>query len=74
MDTTRPPHPLLDTDTAATAAGVTPRTIRRWVTTGILRNYGDPHHIRVRLDDVATARARRAIHRSGILDIMSGTV
>lgn len=38
---------LLDTTTAALAAGVTARTIRRWITTGRLTNHGTPRHIRI---------------------------
>lgn len=65
---------ILDSATAAAAAGVTERTIRRWVRAGILHNHGTDRRMLVHLDDVDTARTRRAIHQSHILDIMSATV
>ncbi|MQB00508.1 MAG: hypothetical protein GEU78_09495 [Actinobacteria bacterium] len=65
---------ILDSATAAHAAGVTERTIRRWVRSGVLRNHGTDRRLLVHLDDVDTARTRRAIHRSGVLDMVSATV
>lgn len=38
---------LIDTNLAAILAGVTPRTIRRWVHAGRLTNHGTPKHIRI---------------------------
>lgn len=41
---------LVDTEVAACAVGVTPRTIRRWVQRDRLTNHGDWRHILVDLD------------------------
>lgn len=47
---------LVDTTVAALAAGVTPRTIRRWIHTGRLTNHGTPRHIRINLDQLDDAQ------------------
>jgi excisionase family DNA binding protein len=43
---------LIDTETAASALGVTDRTVRRWVRDGTLANHGTARRIRVDLDEV----------------------
>lgn len=43
---------LIDSETAARALGVTARTVRRWVTSGVLPNRGTPRAILVDLEDV----------------------
>jgi excisionase family DNA binding protein len=43
---------LIDTEVAARALGVTARTIRRWVASGVLPDHGDGRNIRISIDDV----------------------
>lgn len=43
---------LVDTATAAVAAGVTDRTIRRWVHAGRIANHGNQRHIRIDLNQL----------------------
>lgn len=44
--------PLLDTEDAGTAAGLTARRIRQLVQAGRIQNHGTPRRIRVRLSEV----------------------
>ena len=46
---------LIDTATAAIAAGVTPRTIRRWIHNGRLTNHGTNRHIRININELMSA-------------------
>lgn len=55
-------------------AGVTERTVRRWVEDGTLINYGTQRRILVSVAELSTAKTRRAIRRSGLVDTMSATV
>ena len=48
---------LVDTATAALAAGVTERTIRRWVNVGRLTNHGTPRAIRIAWAELHTTAA-----------------
>lgn len=41
---------LIDSEVAACAAGVSARTIRRWIAAGLLTNHGDVRRIQVDLD------------------------
>lgn len=52
---------IVDSRTAALALDVDPRTVQRWVADGTLPNHGTPRRVRVSLDDVATAKTRRAV-------------
>lgn len=61
---------LIDTATAAVELGTSPRTVRRLVADGLLTNYGDARHIRVRLGEVMRlelhvvgAQPRRVLRR-----------
>lgn len=49
---------LVDTATAAVAAGVTERTIRRWVAAGHLTNHGTSRRVAVDLDSVTAMSAK----------------
>ncbi len=49
-------RPLIDTETAAYAAGITERRIRQLVETGALKNHGTARRIRVDFDELATLR------------------
>ena len=51
---------LVDTETAALAAQVTPRTIRRWVADGALTNHGTARRVMVDLDEVLDKAAMSA--------------
>lgn len=51
---------LIDTDTAALAAGVTPATIRQWVTRGKLHPAATRPH-RYRITDLTAIRDKRRL-------------
>lgn len=50
------PRPLIDTETAAYAAGVSERRVRQLVQAGELTNYGTRNRIRIDYDQLATLR------------------
>lgn len=49
-------RPLIDTETAAYAAGVSERRVRQLVQAGELTNYGTRNRIRIDYDELAATR------------------
>ncbi len=50
---------LVDTQAAAVALGVTPRTVQRWVLAGVVPNRVTPRRIRIDVRDVPESLAIR---------------